>query len=208
MKKELLLETAEALFAEKGFEGTSVRDLAQKAGVNVAMISYYFGSKEKLFEALVEYRIGNTIIALDSILQDRLLDPPSKLEKMIDYYVEKRMSNVCFQKIIQREISLVRNSTHIHNLLAKSWGRNLQALRQIIQEGQRQKIFRKVDIEMTMATLMGTITQVNMFSKEFYSQMMELPRFEDNEAYRTYLKKKLKIHLKDLLRKHLDIKKA
>lgn len=37
-----ILNAAEDLFANKGFEGTSVRDIAQKAEVNVAMISYYF----------------------------------------------------------------------------------------------------------------------------------------------------------------------
>ena len=50
-KRDQILEAAEELFAQKGFEGTSVRDLAKKAKVNVAMISYYFGSKEKLFES-------------------------------------------------------------------------------------------------------------------------------------------------------------
>jgi AcrR family transcriptional regulator len=44
-KKTHIIETAIELFAEKGFEGTSIRDLATKADVNVAMINYYFGSK-------------------------------------------------------------------------------------------------------------------------------------------------------------------
>ena len=50
-KKEQILEVAEELFAEYGFEGTSVRELAKKAKVNVAMISNYFGSKEQLINA-------------------------------------------------------------------------------------------------------------------------------------------------------------
>ncbi|WP_431212540.1 TetR family transcriptional regulator [Puia sp. P3] len=54
-KREHILTSAEKLFAEKGFDGTSVRDIAQLAGVNLAMISYYFGSKEKLLEALIEF---------------------------------------------------------------------------------------------------------------------------------------------------------
>jgi AcrR family transcriptional regulator len=48
-----LIEAAMALFAEKGYEGTSVRDLATAAGVNVAAVSYHFGSKDALYhEAL------------------------------------------------------------------------------------------------------------------------------------------------------------
>ena len=55
-KREHILIEAEKLFGERGFDGTSVRDIAQSAGVNLAMISYYFGSKEKLLEALVVFR--------------------------------------------------------------------------------------------------------------------------------------------------------
>jgi TetR/AcrR family transcriptional regulator, regulator of cefoperazone and chloramphenicol sensitivity len=44
-----LIEAAMELFAEKGYEGTSVRDLATAAGVNVAAVSYHFGSKDALY---------------------------------------------------------------------------------------------------------------------------------------------------------------
>src|SRR5581483_11929547 len=48
-----LIDAAIALFADKGYEGTSVRDLASAAGVNVAAVSYHFGSKDALYtEAL------------------------------------------------------------------------------------------------------------------------------------------------------------
>ncbi|MBF2093022.1 helix-turn-helix transcriptional regulator, partial [Flavobacterium psychrophilum] len=52
---EIIL-VAEKLFAEKGFDGTSIRDIAKTAGINIAMISYYFGSKEKLLESVVIFR--------------------------------------------------------------------------------------------------------------------------------------------------------
>ena len=51
-KQIAIINTAEKLFALNGFDGTSVRDIAHEAGVNLAMISYYFGSKEKLMEAV------------------------------------------------------------------------------------------------------------------------------------------------------------
>ena len=55
-KQVQIMEAAEKLFAEKGFNGTSVRDIAETADVNLAMISYYFGSKDKLLEAMFTYR--------------------------------------------------------------------------------------------------------------------------------------------------------
>lgn len=50
--QDRLLDAAEELFCDGGFEGTSVRDIAASAGCNVAAVNYYFGSKEKLYEAV------------------------------------------------------------------------------------------------------------------------------------------------------------
>ncbi len=47
--QERLLDAAEELFCEKGFEATSVRDLASAAGCNIASVNYYFGGKDKLY---------------------------------------------------------------------------------------------------------------------------------------------------------------
>jgi AcrR family transcriptional regulator len=44
-----LLDAAEKLFSEHGFEGTSVRDIASTAGCNIAAVNYYFGGKDKLY---------------------------------------------------------------------------------------------------------------------------------------------------------------
>ncbi|MGB2864901.1 MAG: CerR family C-terminal domain-containing protein [Sedimentisphaerales bacterium] len=48
--KGRLLDAAEGLFCERGFKGTSIRDIAASAGCNIASVNYYFGSKEKLYE--------------------------------------------------------------------------------------------------------------------------------------------------------------
>lgn len=52
--KQRILETAEVLFAANGYAGTSLRDITQKAGVNVAAVNYHFGSKESLLAALLD----------------------------------------------------------------------------------------------------------------------------------------------------------
>ena len=55
-KQIQILEVAETLFAEKGFDGTSIRDISKVAKINIAMVSYYFGSKEKLLESLILFK--------------------------------------------------------------------------------------------------------------------------------------------------------
>jgi len=51
--RERLIRAGEALFAQYGLEGTGVRQLAIKAGVNPALVNYHFGSKQGLFEAVI-----------------------------------------------------------------------------------------------------------------------------------------------------------
>ena len=53
-----LLEAAMSVFAEHGFDGASTRMLVNKAGVNISAIPYYFGSKDGLYEAVIEHIIS------------------------------------------------------------------------------------------------------------------------------------------------------
>jgi AcrR family transcriptional regulator len=55
--KNRLLDTAEALFMEQGFEGTSLRAITAAADANLAAVNYHFGSKEALFEAVLTRRL-------------------------------------------------------------------------------------------------------------------------------------------------------
>ncbi len=53
--KTRLLEVALKLFATKGFDGVSTREIGKKAQVNISAITYYFGGKEELYAAVLEY---------------------------------------------------------------------------------------------------------------------------------------------------------
>ena len=55
-KRDRILDAAEHLFAERGFEGVTLRQIASKAGVDVALASYHFGKKDALFTAVFQRR--------------------------------------------------------------------------------------------------------------------------------------------------------
>ena len=63
--KTRILDAAERLFVEHGFEATSLRSLTSAAGVNLAAVNYHFGSKEELFQAVLTRR-------LDPMNQERI----------------------------------------------------------------------------------------------------------------------------------------
>jgi len=202
-KKEHILIVAERLFGEKGFDGTSIRDIAQKANVNLAMISYYFGSKEKLLEALLEFRAGYTIGLLEELSKDEALTPFDKIDRLIDFYVDKILGNICFHNIMQQQ-SVNTKTEEIRDMITEIKVRNFEQIKKIISDGQRKKVFRKIDIELTMGTMMGTISQFTQL-RPFWTRLFNIDTTDD-EAYRKKIAPRLKTHLKQLLKTHLDIK--
>src|SRR5580698_10550746 len=74
-----ILDSAEQLFAERGYRGTSVRAITDLAGANLAAVGYHFGSKAELVAAVIR-RVIEPIVAAQEAELDRLLaqnpDPP------------------------------------------------------------------------------------------------------------------------------------
>ncbi|HEX2682493.1 MAG TPA: TetR family transcriptional regulator, partial [Ferruginibacter sp.] len=185
------------------FDGTSVRDIAQHANVNLAMISYYFGSKEKLLEALIEERAGYTLGLLEELSKNPELNPWEKMERYVDFYVDKVMNNFRFHCIMHQQNTNCR-SPEIRELITNIKLRNLEQVKKVISEGQRKGMFRKIDIELTIASIMGTLSHVT-HSRNFYSRLLKIDE-TDELAFRKKISPRLKEHLKQLVRGHLDIK--
>lgn len=83
--RKLILDTAEELFAARGYASTSLREIAERAAVNQALVGYYFGSKEGLFHAIFRRgaeRIGETRLALLEELERRS-DRPLTAEEIV-----------------------------------------------------------------------------------------------------------------------------
>jgi AcrR family transcriptional regulator len=202
-KRAHILAVAEQLFADNGFDGTSVRDIAQLANVNLAMISYYFGSKEKLLEALIEDRAGYTLGILEELNKDQSLTSWDKIERMVEYYVDKIMNNYRFHCIMSYQYNNTR-STEIKELITNIKLRNFEQFKKVIVDGQKKKVFRKVDVELTMASWFGTLTQITS-SRTYYCRLFKIDE-TDEVTFRKKIVPRLKTHLKQLVRAHLDIR--
>lgn len=88
--RECILEAAERLFAVKGYDGTSIRDVAAAAGVQIANISYHFGLKESLFEKVIERRAAYMCERRMSALERyraKAGAKPIPIENLIEGYV-------------------------------------------------------------------------------------------------------------------------
>jgi AcrR family transcriptional regulator len=103
--KSKILEVATKLFAENGFDGVSTRSICKQANINISMISYYFGGKQELYQAIIDNLTKNlteyvkTFVDFDMDLKK--LSKKEKLDflynygnKMIDFLYTKISNDV------------------------------------------------------------------------------------------------------------------
>ena len=199
-KKSSILNVALELFGHKGFEGTSVREIALKSKVNLAMINYYFGSKEKLFESVVELKTTFLKEIFQKLIDDPDLSPIAKLDVVIDSYITRIFGNPLFHHTLHRELSLDMRSS-MHEKIIDVLLRNVLIIKKIINRGIDTKAFRNVDPELTVATIIGTINQLAV------SEALCRKLVQKNKVFNPYQSKKFKervsSHLKQLMRFHL-----
>ena len=201
-KKEHIINIAVELFSTKGFEGTSIRELAAKAGVNIAMVNYYFGSKEKLFEALIENKVAYMKGKLEELVANKSLSEIEKIDVIIESYVERLLSQPAYHRVIHQEL-LVNQRESMHQSITNIFKRNMEMVKSIINVGIKKKVFKKVDPELTMASIIGTINQV-MLSKAMC--LMLIQKGEDFDPYTNKaFRKRLETHLKQMIHSYLLI---
>ncbi|MEY4902351.1 MAG: hypothetical protein RLZZ292_166 [Bacteroidota bacterium] len=196
--REMLLRVAEKLFAEHGFDAVTTRMISRESDVNIAMISYYFGSKEGLFQALLEGKFPIIRERLEAI-RDKEMTYWEKIEATIEVYVDRMFDNVYFAKIIFREMSMRQRPEH-NELITKYIQRNSELILSFFKEGISTGEFRNVDPEMTLSSMFATIFQwINLSSMG--EKMLNVKNREDlyNKEYRL----RLKVHLKDMMKRHL-----
>ncbi|GAA4461129.1 TetR family transcriptional regulator [Nemorincola caseinilytica] len=197
-KQLSIIAAAERLFSVNGFEGTSVRDIANEAGVNVAMISYYFGSKEKLMEAVFEEKTKKMRLKVENLLQDTKMTTREKVNILLEDYVEKFLSNPQFHKIMLLE-QIVDKPGGVADLILGLKKRNHISIKKLILEGQKKGEFKKnIDVVLMMSTLVGVVSQM-IIARRFYREVNNLEHLSEEE-YNNYIRKKLTVYLKNLFK--------
>ncbi len=197
-KHKHILEQAEQLFALHGFDGTTIRDIAKAAKVNLAMISYYFGSKEKLIEQLFKMRLSDSLLNNEGVITNSGLNPMRRLEFIMDRYIERVFSNNNFYKVLVSEQMQNTNKQVVAHIAAlKTHYTNL--VQQVITEGMESGVFSKdVDVVLIHSTMTGTVLQT-MINQDYYANYYKLGKTA-SAATREELKNKLSAHLKNVFK--------
>lgn len=102
--EEKILEAAKNVFVAKGMEGARMQEIADEAGINKALLHYYFRSKERLFEAIFSEIIKFAFPKLTQIVTS---DAPiaEKIEQVIDAYIQLLKKHPFMPGFVMKELS-------------------------------------------------------------------------------------------------------
>jgi AcrR family transcriptional regulator len=175
-----LMLAAEKMFATNGYGETSIREIAKAVGGNSAMIAYYFGSKEELVKAIIEYRIADlvSLFAEGRFIQT---DPLEQLFELMFFYIERVFNQRYFYLML-----LQLQATGKEQVLVKHFSalrdRNLQLINSLIEKGQQEGTFRPdINKPMINAVITGTINQM-VLNIDYYIPLEEFYAVTDAEA--------------------------
>lgn len=125
--KERILDTAEALFAEHGFAGTSLRQVTGHADVNLAAVNYHFGSKDNLVTEVFRRRMDEMSQARLEQLQAAQAQAPTLLEAVLRAFIEPalalsldRQGGGAFVRVLAR--AYAERNVRLRRFLADNYG--------------------------------------------------------------------------------------
>lgn len=173
--EEKILEAARQVFLEKGFDGTRMQEIADKANINKAMLHYYFRKKDKLFEKVFEDAFKRFIPQVGQIMlsDDDLI---IKIKFFISTYIDLLLDNQFLPLFIMKEIT--RNPKIIENLITIKFSEVIEAFQYFIDDEVSKGKIKPVDAKHLI------INVVSMCIFPFIAQPMILTIFEMNlETY-------------------------
>src|SRR6188768_4125164 len=86
--EEKIREAARKVFTRKGYAGTRTRDIAEEAGINLALLNYYFRSKEKLFDIIMTDTLSGFAQNMAAVLNDEKTTLEKKVENIVTRYID------------------------------------------------------------------------------------------------------------------------
>jgi AcrR family transcriptional regulator len=102
--EEKIKEAARKVFTRKGFAASRTRDIAEEAGINLALLNYYFRSKEKLFDIIMMENLQHFIAGVKEILTDETTSLYQKTERIANNYIDMLLQHPDLPSFILSEL--------------------------------------------------------------------------------------------------------
>ena len=104
---------AEALFAERGFDGASIREIAEQAGATKALIYHYYANKEALYQTLLEDAVSGVVTQIETIAADGS-EPETQIRAVVQVFIDAYHDAPHRFQMVQRTID-------DHHAIAACW---------------------------------------------------------------------------------------
>jgi TetR/AcrR family transcriptional regulator len=101
--RDKIMKAADDLFGKVGFDAATTREIAERSGVNKALIHYHFKSKESLFETLLDRYYNRLAASLEKSLLGEEGPLKDRMLALVDAYIDFLAANRNFSRIVQRE---------------------------------------------------------------------------------------------------------
>jgi TetR/AcrR family transcriptional regulator len=151
--RQRILDAAAEVFAERGFGGAGVDEIARRAGVNKAMLYYHVGDKAALFGEVVSASVGSIAEAVASALAET--DDPSERLRAIPRAFSKTVRERPFlPQLMLREIAA--GGPNLPQRVVEQMGKVMGMTRAVLEDGCAKGAFRKVDPLIAHLLLIGT----------------------------------------------------
>lgn len=190
-QKEILL-VAENLFSMNGIDGTSIRDISKAAGINVAMVSYYFGSKNQMISALFEIRLTRIREKLNNLTENHELNPLQKLVIFVEDMLTVLLKNADFHIIMIRQFSKKNVDENISDNIFMLQREIMTVIKGFIEDGYSQGYFKAQPApEALVIITIGSISYL-IHNERTYSSYWNT---QSHEEYSLYIKQHIYPHL-------------
>ncbi|PWB72419.1 MAG: TetR family transcriptional regulator [Holophagae bacterium] len=157
-RRDRILDAASAVFAEKGFAGARVDDIADRAGVNKAMLYYHVGDKTALYSAVLLRNFERVRVALDEALATGG-SARARLEAVITALTRMVQRHPDHPRMMLREIA--SGATSLEPEVLAAMLEVVGVVRALIAEGTAAGEFRAIDPVLTHLTLVGAVVFLN-----------------------------------------------
>lgn len=172
--RQKIIDAAISLFYAKGYDGTSVRDIAKQANVNAANISYYFAGKQGLLEQLVSDFLEGYLRVIEITFERRnFLSSKEVLFQIVRNILQYQFERRELTRFFYRELSL--DSTLIREVMTIYFSKERYYVEQLIRQGQENKEFQKISFTMFMTQLKGMISMPYLYPQYISEVLHSFP---------------------------------
>ncbi|WP_226667010.1 forespore capture DNA-binding protein RefZ [Metabacillus litoralis] len=193
--RQRILNSAIELFNSKGFTGTSVREIASKANVNVAHISYYFKGKGGLLEFLVSYYYEGYIKLIEeNYAHLQYSSVHSVLSKIILDILNYQHENRQLSRLVYREVTV--DSILIREVMTTYLTKEKYFIKALFEQGIKEGYYRKAFIPHLIIQL-RSLLHMPYLQPQYMSEVLHIQSHETYFVHQYY--KELKIWLNSLL---------